>query len=130
MFDPTKLLIPLFWGMVGLMQRKLFLVLPFLYFVRYICSFKHRLKGIICGTMTGWALTPIGRCWVSGIGTMIDFFHKFAMLSDTKMRYGLYPLYHIALLKDFASLASLTGRMNPITVQPLLHCYLLWHNMR
>ena len=29
---------------------------------------KRRLKGIVCGTMTRWALTQIGRCWVCGIG--------------------------------------------------------------
>ena len=58
-----------------------------------------RLNGIVCGTMTGWALTQIGKCW---IGPMIDFLHIFAMLPDTKMRYG----FHLALLKDFGSLAS------------------------
>ena len=43
---------------------------------------KRRLKGIVCGTMTGWALTQIGWCWVCGIGSMIDFLHMFAMLPD------------------------------------------------
>ena len=46
---------------------------------------KRRLKGIVCGTMTGWALTHIERCWVCGIGSMIDFLHMFAMLPDAKM---------------------------------------------
>ena len=44
------------------------------------------LKCIVCGTMTGCALTQIGRCWVCGIGSMIDFLHMFAMLPDAKMR--------------------------------------------
>ena len=46
---------------------------------------KCRLKGIVCGTMTGWALTQDGRCWVCGIGSMIDFLHMFAVLPDAKM---------------------------------------------
>ena len=50
---------------------------------------KRRLKGIVCGTMTGWALTHIGRCWVCGIESMIDFLHMFAMLPDAMMRSGL-----------------------------------------
>ena len=50
---------------------------------------KRRLKGIVCSTMTGCALTQIGRCWVCGIGSMIDFLHRFAMLPDAKMRSGL-----------------------------------------
>ena len=66
---------------------------------------KRRLKGIVCGTMTGWALTQIGRCWVCGIGSMIDL-HLFAMLPDAKMRSGLLPFFHLAILKDFSSLAS------------------------
>ena len=50
---------------------------------------KRRLNGIVCGAMTGWALTQIGRCWVCGIRSMIDFLHMFAMLPDAKMRAGL-----------------------------------------
>ena len=37
---------------------------------------------------------------------MIDFLHMFVMLPDAKMRSGLYPFFHLALLKDFGSLAS------------------------
>ena len=66
---------------------------------------KRRLKCIVCGTMTGWALTQIGRCWVCVIGSMIDFLHMFAMVPDAKMRSGLLPFFHLALLKDFGSLA-------------------------
>ena len=50
---------------------------------------KRRLKGIDCDTMTGWALTPIMRCWVCVIGSMINFLHMFAMLPDAKKRSGL-----------------------------------------
>ena len=39
MFDPAKILRPLFGGLAGLMQRNC-LVWPFLYFVGYTCSFK------------------------------------------------------------------------------------------
>ena len=41
-----------------------------------------------------------------GIGSMTDFLHMFAMLSDAKMRSGLLPFFHLALLNDFGSLAS------------------------
>ena len=37
---------------------------------------------------------------------MIDFLHMFAMLPDKKMRSGFQPFFHLALLKDFGSLAS------------------------
>ena len=50
---------------------------------------KRRLKGIVCGTLTWWAVTQIGRCWVCGIGPMIDFLHKFAMLPGAKVKSGL-----------------------------------------
>ena len=40
MFDPAKILRPLLGGLAGLMQRKVCLVRPFLYSVRYTCSFK------------------------------------------------------------------------------------------
>ena len=50
---------------------------------------KRCLKGIVCGNITGLALTQIGRCWVCGIGSMIDFLHMFAMIPDAKMRSGL-----------------------------------------
>ena len=86
---------------------------------------KSRLKDIVCGTMTGWALTQIGRCWVCGIGPTINLLHMFAMLSDANMRYVVYPFFQLALLKDFGSLASW---MSVRSVQPLLHCYLLCHN--
>ena len=50
---------------------------------------KRRLKGIVCGTMTGWALTQLGRCWVCRLVSMIDFLHMRAMLPDANMRSGL-----------------------------------------
>ena len=50
---------------------------------------KRRVKGIVCCTMTGWALTQIGRCWVCGIGSMIDFIHMLPMLPDSILRSGL-----------------------------------------
>ena len=35
-----------------------------------------------------------------------EFSHIFDMLDDTRMRSGLYPFFHIALLNDFGSFAS------------------------
>ena len=40
MFDPAKILRTRFGGLAGLVLRKICLVWPFLYFVRYTCSFK------------------------------------------------------------------------------------------
>ena len=40
-----------------------------------------------------------------GIRSRTDFSHISEMVEDTKMRSGLYPLFHIALLNDFDSLA-------------------------
>ena len=40
MFDPVKIVRPLFGGLAGLMQKKICLVWPFMYFARYTCSFK------------------------------------------------------------------------------------------
>ena len=34
---------------------------------------------------------------------MTDFLHMLAMLSDTKMRSGLYHIFHLALLNDLDS---------------------------
>ena len=66
---------------------------------------KCLLNGVGCGTITGWTVTQIGRCCVRGIGSITDFSHISEMFEDTKMRYGLYPFFHIALLNDFASFA-------------------------
>ena len=40
-----------------------------------------------------------------GIGSRTDFSHISEMFEDTKMRSGLYPFFHIALLNDFGSFA-------------------------
>ena len=37
---------------------------------------------------------------------MIDFLHIIAMLPNAKMTYGLYPFFHLTLLKDIGGLAS------------------------
>ena len=38
---------------------------------------------------------------MSGVGSRTDFTHISEMFEDTKMRTGLYPFFHIALLNDF-----------------------------
>ena len=53
---------------------------------------KRLLNGVGCGTLTGWRVTQIGR-WIQN------------MFEDTKMRFGLYPFFHVALLNDFGSFA-------------------------
>ena len=40
MFDPSKILRHPIGGLTGFVQRKICLVWPFMYFVRYTCSFK------------------------------------------------------------------------------------------
>ena len=62
------------------------------------------LSGGICPA--GICPDTIGRCWVWGIGSRIDFPHMFPMLVEAKMRSGLYPFFHLALVNDFGSLAS------------------------
>ena len=42
---------------------------------------KRRLKGIGCGSITGWTITQIGRWCVCGIGFIINFLHIIAMLA-------------------------------------------------
>ena len=66
---------------------------------------KRLLNGVGCGTITGWTVTQIGRFCVQGIGSRTDFSHISEMFEDTKMRSGLYPFCHIALLNDFGSFA-------------------------
>ena len=66
---------------------------------------KRLLNEVGCGTITGWTVTQIGRCCVRGIGSRTDFSHISEMFEDTKMRSGLYPFFHIALLNDFSSFA-------------------------
>ena len=61
---------------------------------------KCLLNGDGCGTITGWTVTQIGRCCVRGIGSRTDFSHISEMFEDTKMRSGLYPFFHIALLNE------------------------------
>ena len=39
------------------------------------------------------------------IGSRTDFSHISEMFDDTKMRSGLYPFFHIALLNDFGNFA-------------------------
>ena len=63
------------------------------------------LNGVGCGTIVGWTVTQIRRCCVRGIGSRTDFSHISEMFNYTKMRSGLYPFLHIALLNDFGSLA-------------------------
>ena len=72
---------------------------------------KRLLNGAGCGTITGWTATQIGRCCVRGIGSRTDFSHISEMFEDTKMRSGLYPFFHIALLNDFGKFnrASIAG---------------------
>ena len=66
---------------------------------------KRLLNGVGCGTITGWTVTQIEWCCVRGIGSRTNFSHISEMLEDTKMRSGLYPFFHIALLNDFGSFA-------------------------
>ena len=40
-----------------------------------------------------------------GMGSITDFSHISEMLETTKMRSGLYPFFHIALLNDFGGFA-------------------------
>ena len=40
-----------------------------------------------------------------GMGSRTDFTHISEIFDDTKMRSGLYPFFHIALLNDFGSFA-------------------------
>ena len=58
---------------------------------------KRLLNGVGSGTITGWAVTQIGRCCVRGIGSRTDFSHISEMFED------MYPFFHIALLNDFGS---------------------------
>ena len=67
---------------------------------------KRLLYGVGCGTITGFTETHIGRCWVWGTGSRIDFPHMFPMHVEANMRSGLYPFFHLALMNDFGSLAS------------------------
>ena len=62
---------------------------------------KRLLDVVGCGTISGFTVTHIGRCCVRGMGSRTDFSHISKMFEDTKMRSGLYPFFHIALLKDF-----------------------------
>ena len=57
---------------------------------------------------------------------MTDSPHMLTMLSDKKMRSGLKPLFHLALLNDLESfiLWINEGCTNVPTVQPLLHGYM------
>ena len=66
---------------------------------------KRLLNGVSCGTITGWTVTQIGRYCAREIGSRTDFSHISEMFEDTKMRSGLYPFFHIALLNDFGSFA-------------------------
>ena len=50
---------------------------------------KRFLNGVGCGTITGFTVTHIGRCWVCGMGSRIDLSHMFPMLVEAKMRSGL-----------------------------------------
>ena len=58
-----------------------------------------------CGTIIGFTVTHIRRCCVGGLGSRTDFSHISEMVEDTKMRSGLYPFFHIALLNDFGRFA-------------------------
>ena len=66
---------------------------------------KRLLNRVGCGTITGWTDTEIGWCCVQGIGSRTNFSHISEMFEDTKIRSGLYPFFHIALLNDFDSFA-------------------------
>ena len=66
---------------------------------------KRLLNGVGYGTITGWTVTQIGRFCVRGIGSRTYFSHISEKFEDTKMRSGLYPFFHIALLNDFGSFA-------------------------
>ena len=57
-----------------------------------------------CGKITRFIATQIGRCCVRGMGSRTDFSHISELFDDTKMRSGLYPFFHIALLNGFDSL--------------------------
>ena len=61
-----------------------------------------RLKRLLnvagCATICGLASTPIRRCCVCGIGSMTDFLHMSEMLDYAKIRFVLYPFFHLALL--------------------------------
>ena len=66
---------------------------------------KRLLDVVRYGTMIGFTVTQIGQFCVRGIGSRTDFSHISEMFENTKMRYGLYPFFHIALLNDFGCLA-------------------------
>ena len=66
---------------------------------------KRPLNGGVCATISGSAGTQIVRCFVWEICSRTEFTHNMALLSDTKMRSGSYPLFHLALLNDFDSFA-------------------------
>ena len=55
---------------------------------------------------------------------MIDFLHMFAMLPDAKMRSGLWPFFHLAMLKDFCSLASWMSVRSHDSAQCCCCCFL------
>ena len=66
---------------------------------------KRLLDVVGYGTITRFTVTHIWRCCVRGMGSRTDFSHIAEMFEDTKMRSGLYPFFHVALLNDFASFA-------------------------
>ena len=58
------------------------------------CALKSlKIRGVCCGTRSGFTVTHIGRCWLWGIGSRIDFLHMFLMFMEAKMRSGLYLLF-------------------------------------
>ena len=66
---------------------------------------KRILDMVGCGTITRFTVTHIKRCCVRGMGSRTDYSHISEMFEDTKMRSGLYPVFHNALLNDFGSFA-------------------------
>ena len=55
--------------------------------------------------MTDLPSTHIELCCVYVIGSLTNFSYMSEMLDDAKMRSGLYPSFHLALLNDFGSFA-------------------------
>ena len=83
---------------------------------------KRLLDVMGCGTITGFTVTQIGRCYVRMMESRTDFSHISEMFDDTKMRFVWYSSIHIPLLNDFDSFVLCMSGMLCQSV----HFCLLW----
>ena len=66
------------------------------------------LVGTIVGVTAAWALTLIRRCCVLGIKSRTPFLHKRPIVCFANVMSGLYPVFHLTLIKKGGCLAACT----------------------